>query len=154
MTKTETLRHHLGWALRTALGLLITVIIGLEVLQVFLRYLFASGVVWGRDVSTLLLFSIAWLGAPLLWLERRHLAVDLLPSRLTGASYWLRGLDLLMLVAAIALFIQIRSAMQAFAFIDLPSLGTSAAIKFWPMGLGTCLLALAAVLNMVRTQPE
>lgn len=143
-------RVGLGSGLRLCLGLLIVCLIGLEVAQVVLRYFFAAGVIWGRDVSTLMMFSIAWLGAPLIWLERGHLAVDLLPSGVTGSAFWQRAMDVLVIASAFALMQLTQVAMDAFAFIDLPSLGTSAAIKFWPMTIGTALLAIAGVLNFLQ----
>ena len=150
----DRIRRYLGLTLRTGLGVLVIGLIGLEVVQVFLRYFLASGISWGRDVSTLLMFAIAWLGAPYLWLQRRHLAVDLLPGSLTGTRYWQTALDLVVIAASIALLLTTRQAMEAFEFIDLPALGTSAAIKFWPMATGATLLVVAGVLNLLHSQTK
>ena len=150
----DYVRQGMSRSLRICLGALIIALIGLEVAQVFLRYFLASGVSWGRDVSTLLMFSIAWLGAPLLWLQRRHLAVDLLPLTVTGSSVWRGASDLLVIAAALALLVVTRDAMLAFAFIDLPALGTSAAVKFWPMAVGAVLLACAGLLNLLQPHPS
>lgn len=152
--KIDTFRRGLSGALRLCLGTLIIALIGLEVAQVVLRYFLATGVSWGRDVSTLMMFAIAWLGAPLLWLERRHLAVDLMPASLTRSRRWNAALDLAVIVAAVALLIVTRQAMENFAFIDLPALGTSAAIKFWPMAVGACLLMTAGGLNLIDRADE
>ena len=150
----ETVRKGLIGTLRLGLGGLIVALIGLEVAQVFLRYFLASGVSWGREVSTLVMFAIAWLGAPLLWLERRHLAVDLLPAAVGGSRAWAIALDLLVIGAGLALLSLTQQAMAAFAFIELPSLGTSASVKFWPMALGTVLLIVAGGLNLLqRSRP-
>lgn len=148
----DPLRHGLSLSLRLSLGVLIVGLIGLEVAQVVLRYFLATGVSWGRDVSTLMMFAIAWLGAPLLLLERRHLAVDLLPEALSQSQAWNAALDLTVIASALALLIVTRTAMVNFVFIDLPSLGTSAAIKFWPMAIGAGLLILVGGLNLITRQ--
>ena len=148
----DTCRLGLSRSIRFCLGLLIIALIGLEVAQVVLRYFLATGVSWGRDVSTLMMFAIAWLGAPLLWLDRRHLAVDLLPDAIGQSRAWNAALDLLVMAAALALLIVTRTAMGNFAFIDLPALGTSAAIKFWPMSVGAGLLLLAGALNLLSSR--
>ncbi|MEM9106362.1 MAG: TRAP transporter small permease subunit [Pseudomonadota bacterium] len=148
----DHIRRGLSLFLRAGLGVLVILLIGLEVVQVFLRYFLASGITWGRDVSTLLMFAIAWLGAPYLWLHQRHLAVDLLPQNVTGSRQWSGALDLAVVVASLCLLVITRQAMQAFASIDLPALGTSAAVKFWPMAIGACLLAIAGLLNLMRPQ--
>ena len=145
----DAIRRGLNRSIRLCLGLLIVALIGLEVAQVVLRYFFTTGVSWGRDLSTLMMFAIAWLGAPLMWLDRKHLAVDLLPEAIGQSRIWNAALDLLVMAAAIALLIVTRTAMRNFAFIDLPALGTSAAIKFWPMAVGTGLLIVAGGLNLL-----
>lgn len=116
--------------------------------MVSLRYGFGSGIIWGRDVTIMLMLLIAWLGAPLLWLDRTHLAVDLLPARLTGAKAWRLGTEGLMLVMSAALLIYVLRAMENAAFIDLPALGVSSAVKYGPLAFGAVLLCLAAALNL------
>ncbi len=150
--RARSLRRVLIRTLQLLMGGLLAALIGLEVVQVMLRYLLAGGIIWGRDVATLLLFTIAWLGAPLIWMQRGHLAVDLFPGALAGAGA-ARGvgiaLNLILLGGAGALIPVTLGAMQAFAFIDLPTLGTAASVKFIPMLAGTVLLMLAALLGLM-----
>jgi len=140
---------------RVALGLLLLALIGLEGAQVTLRYLFAEGVVWGRDVSTLLLLSLAWVGAPLLWLSHAHIAVDLLRRRLRppGDIAFDRLVNALMAVAAAVFVLMTIEAIRSFSVIELPALGVSAAVKFYPVLVGSCLMLLAAVVNLATPSP-
>jgi len=148
----RTVRRILIQTLQLFLGGLLAALIGLEVFQVFLRYFLSEGIIWGRDVATLLLFTIAWLGAPLVWLQRTHLAVDLFPGVLPGARSVEVALNLILLAGAGALIPVTLLAMQNFAFIDLPTLGTAASVKFIPMLAGTVLLAIAALLGLLSTK--
>lgn len=133
-------------ALAHTIGAALAVLIGIEAVQVLGRYGFGTGVVWARDVATLLLFTIAWAGAPLLWLRRAHVTVDLAPR--LPARGW--PLDVVMLVCGPALvWVSVR-AMAGYRMIDVPALGTDASVKVWPMLAGAVLLTAAAALNLLR----
>ncbi|MGR3434225.1 MAG: TRAP transporter small permease [Shimia sp.] len=142
------LRAGMAAGLRVVLGALLAGLVGLEVTMVALRYLFAEGIVWGRDVTILAMATMAWLGAALLWLERTHLAVDLLPARLIGGRAWRGATELVGLAAFLALIWNVARAMESAAFIVLPTLGTSAAVKFWPLAAGAVALVAAVGLNL------
>lgn len=146
----EKVRSTLSRALRIGLMLLVLVLIGLEVMQVVLRSLLGSGMVWGRDLSTLTLFSLAWFGAPLLWLERHQLTGGMLTRALTGSRHWSRVLDTIVAIAGLALLFWAREAADAFTFIELPALGALASVKSWPVAIGAVLLVLAGLLNLLR----
>jgi TRAP-type C4-dicarboxylate transport system permease small subunit len=124
---------------------------GLEIVQVFLRYVAGSGFIWTGDISVLLMQSLAWIGAPALWLCRGHIAVELIGlSRDDGArDHKAIILDILIVVAALALLHYGQDALAAFANIDVPSLGTSGSIKYYPMMTGAVLLLSSGLLNLV-----
>ncbi len=146
-------RRRFESVLQMMLACLLAGLIALEVMQVLLRYFLSGGLVWGRDVSTLMLFSIAWLGLPLGWLKGAHIAVDLLP-RLQVGRWALRVLiNLVALAFAFVLFVFTLRAYDAFTFIELPSLGVAASIKFVPIIVGTVLLFVAAALNLLSERP-
>lgn len=142
-------RQGLIKGLEFGLGGMLVALILLEVVQVFLRYFLAEGLIWGRDTSTLLLFCIAWIGAPLGWLNGNYIAVDLFPGSRFGRRSTKTVLNLIMVAFAIALAAITMQAIEAFSFIELPSLGVSAAIKFVPIVAGAALLIIASVLNLV-----
>ena len=150
----NSLRQALITALRITLAVTLVGLIALESGQVVMRYVFLTGMAWGRDVITLMMFVIAWLGAPLLWLRAGHIALDVVPDSHFFRLFGHRTQNLIMAVAAPALAIVGFEAMQSFSFIDLPSLGTSAAIKFYPILAGAVLLFAAAVINLVAGPEE
>jgi TRAP-type C4-dicarboxylate transport system permease small subunit len=123
----------------------------LEIVQVFLRYVAGSGFIWTGDVSVLLMQSLAWITAPALWLCRGHIAVELIgltrdnQTKNRGAA----SLDALVVLAAVALLYYGQDALAAFANIDVPSLGTSGAVKYYPMMTGAVLLLASGALNLV-----
>ena len=129
---------------------------GLEIVQVFLRYVAGSGFIWTGDVSVLLMQSLAWATAPALWLCRGHIAVELIGLAPGGRSKRNLAtiLDALIVVAALALLWYGRDALAAFANIDVPSLGTSGAIKYFPMMAGAALLLSSGLLNLVAGERD
>ena len=148
------LRRWLSRGLLVAVTASLVALIALEVYQITLRYVLAQSLPWGRDVSGLLLFALAWIGMPLIWLERAHLRVvvfDLPPDRDRQLA---RAIDGVAFLAAIALAVCIWQAMASFRFIELPALGTSAQVRFYPLLAGTVLLAGAALLNIVERDAE
>jgi len=137
-------------SLQVILGITLIALVSLETWQVVLRYVFGQGIVWGRDVATLLLISLAWIGAPYLWLTRGHIAVDVLVTILSARTGLVldRVIHLVTVIVSLAFVAITIPTIEAFGLIDLPALGTSGAIKFYPLLAGGILLALAALLNL------
>ncbi|PRY95721.1 TRAP-type C4-dicarboxylate transport system permease small subunit [Hasllibacter halocynthiae] len=146
----EAARRALEVALRAGVLAALVALIALEAAQVLLRYGFGAGLAWGRDVGGLLLFSLAWLGLPLLWLKRAHLSLSLWRLPAGVERLWDRAIDATALAAGAALLVFLLQAAAAFRFIDMAALGTDASIRTWPLIAGTCLWNLAALLNLVR----
>lgn len=143
------LRRALAGTLRAGVLAALVALILLEAAQVVLRYGLSTGVPWGRDVGGLLLFALAWLGLPLLWLERGHLALSVpLPARL--ARGWDRALDVLAILAGGALLHHLLQAAAAFRYIEMAALGVDASIRTWPLMAGTGLWIVAAALNLAE----
>jgi TRAP-type C4-dicarboxylate transport system permease small subunit len=143
------LRGVLETVFRALLGLLLLAMVALDGGQVLLRYVFSSGVVWGGDVSALLLLTLGWLGAPALWLNRSHIAVDLFPGSALGGRAARAVLDIVMIAGGVWLFHASLGALEAYSFIDLPVLPLSASVKYLPITVGAALLALVALLNLL-----
>jgi len=146
--QTDGIRRTLTAGLEIVLGIILIALISLEVAQVFLRYFLAEGLIWGRDVATLLLFCLAWIGAPLGWLNGNYIAVDLFAGNRSGRRRAGILLNVVMAAFAIVLAVITLQAIEAFSLIELPSLGVSAAVKFVPIITGAALLVLASLLNL------
>jgi TRAP-type C4-dicarboxylate transport system permease small subunit len=132
------------------LGATLGTLIVLDSTLVVLRYVFGIGVAWGGDVGILLLMALAWLGLPLLWLRRGHIAMDVVSGRVSPVLMRAAAiaLELSFGVASIALAIVGFETMEAFSFIDMPSLPMSQSIKIAPIVTGAVLGIAAAALRL------
>jgi TRAP-type C4-dicarboxylate transport system permease small subunit len=132
------------------LGATLATLVVLDSTLVVLRYQFGIGVAWGGDVGILLLMALAWLGLPLLWLRCGHIAMDVVSGAVSPRLKRVAAVVLQVLfgAASIALAIVGFDAMEAFSFIDMPSLPMSQAIKIAPIVSGAVLGAAAAALRL------
>lgn len=137
-------------ALSHLLAATLVALVVMDAIFVLLRYVFGIGVAWGSDVGLLLLMLLAWLGLPLLWLKGSHIAIDLLSGRSSARVKQIAtaALHVAFAVFAAALAFVAVQAMEAFSFIDMPSLPVSAAIKIAPILAGAGLSVVAAALRL------
>ncbi len=147
------LENSLAQVLRLALGCLLVGMIALETTQVVLRYFFALGLPWARDISTITMMWLAWLGAPLLWLKGTHITVDFVPLptdprlRKLGRAF----LQISMAVSATVLTYYALQAAGRYSTIELPSIpGGHAGLKYYPLVTGSALLFLFSVTALFR----
>lgn len=135
--------HALGWVVTALMGLAV-----LNVLwQVFTRYVLASPSPYTDELARFLLIWIGLLGASYAAGKRMHLAIDLLPLRLSGRAHHLLGL---VIDGAIFLF---ALAVMVFGGLRLVSLTlmleqTSAALRV-PLGHVYLALPLSGALIML-----
>ena len=138
--------------LRQAMGAGLLAMIGLTLMQVTLRYLFHHSLEWIEEISVVVLTWLAWVGATLLWLQRRHPAVDIVIGALSpGARMVLqRGFDLVAIVLGAWLAWSSLQTIDSFAGIELAGLGIDSAVKYQPILAGGAGLALAGLVNLLR----
>ena len=152
MTTASRAAAALDAALSHLLAATLVVLVLMDAVFVLLRYAAGIGVIWSSDVGLLLLMVLAWLGLPLLWLKGSHIAIDLVSGRSSAGAKRTAALSLHVAFATFALalaFVAIQ-AMEAFSFIDMPSLPVSAAIKFAPILAGAGLSVVAAGLRLAQ----
>ncbi|NIS67659.1 MAG: TRAP transporter small permease subunit [Proteobacteria bacterium] len=137
-----------------ALGLCVTVLAGLAVLQVVLRYVFASPLMWVEEVSVMIMLWMTWLGISLLWLTKSHIVVDLLTNQLSQhVQKALASLiDILAVISGGTLFVLSQETLRTLAGLELDSLALDLAIKYYPVPTGALVLVLAAVINLWSRQ--
>ncbi|GKX34115.1 MAG: hypothetical protein MnENMB40S_17330 [Rhizobiaceae bacterium MnEN-MB40S] len=135
-------------ALSIVLAALLLAMTLLEIVQVIMRYFAGSGFVWTGDVTVILMQSLAWIGAPALWLMRGHIAVELV-SGSGKPSLLAPVIDTGIVIGGLALLYYGQDALAAFANIDIPSLGMTGDIKYYPMMAGAFLIVVAGLLNLV-----
>ncbi|MFD0915378.1 TRAP transporter small permease [Pseudahrensia aquimaris] len=143
------LRHWLTSTSRIIMAALVLALVSLDFVQVIMRYAFGTGWPWAGDVSIVMLLSLAWIGVGHLWLSRGHIAVDLLAGSKAALR---RRIDMAACIVVIAccvvLLPMIDKTIGVYGFIDLPALGVSGAVKYWPIIIGTTYLLIGAVIDL------
>ena len=127
-------------------------LIGLTLVQVALRYLFGHSISWIEEISVVVLTWIAWVGATLLWLMRRHPAVDIVISgateRVRVALH--RSFDVTAIVLGAGLAVSSLRTIDMFEGIELAGLGIDSAVKYQPILAGGIGLVFAGIVNLLR----
>lgn len=138
--------------LRHLTGASLLAMIALTLGQVGLRYVFGHSISWVEEISVVLLTWLAWLGATLLWLQRRHPAVDIVIGSLSpGVRASLhRGFDAIAVALGVGLAASALRTIDMFAGIELAGLGIDSGIKYQPIVAGGIGLALAGAVNLLR----
>lgn len=146
----ERLRRASVAVLSGVLAVVLAVLVALEVANVVLRYVVGAGFAWSVDVAILLTTTLAWIGAPTLWLARGHITVDLAVG-LFGPAYARRlnvVLDAAIVAAGVALVVHGLATMRAFGMIVLPALGLPGSVEYVPIVAGAVLLVYAGLLDL------
>ena len=135
---------------RHGLGAGLAFMAGLAVLQVVLRYVFADSITWVEEISVLVLLWLAWIGAIHLWLDRSHIAVDLLlpdagPRRDAIAAIF----DLAAIAAGLTLAWAAETTLAAFGGVLYGSVEWPGEVKYLPVLIGGAGIALAGLLNLL-----
>jgi TRAP-type C4-dicarboxylate transport system permease small subunit len=138
--------------LRQAMGAGLLILILLTLMQVALRYVFRHSIDWVEEVSVVVMTWLAWVGATMLWLQRRHPAVDIVVGSLSpSARRVLHGLfDVMAIVLGIGLAVSTWGTLDMFAGMELAGLGIDSAVKYQPVLAGGVGLAFAGVVNLLR----
>lgn len=137
--------------LRHLIGAFVVFLVAVAFLQVTLRYVFASPLLWAEEVSVMALIWLCWIGAILSWLQGSHIVVDLFSGLLSAPvkHAFAVAFDVLALVGGTALCVVSLQTLAVFADFDLGSFQIPASIKYYPVTAGSAGLALAALLNLV-----
>jgi TRAP-type C4-dicarboxylate transport system permease small subunit len=138
--------------LRQAMGAGLLILIALTLMQVTLRYLFRHSIDWVEEISVVVLTWLAWIGATMLWLQRRHPAVDIVIGGLSPAARRAlhQAFDVTAVVVGIGLAISTWGTIDMFAGIELAGLGIDSAVKYQPILAGGVGLAFAGGVNLLR----
>ena len=128
MKLLQTLDRHLTSLISTLLVLAFSIMLGLAALQVFLRFFFHAGLLWGDVAARNLVIWVGFFGAYLATRENKHFRIDvltrLLPSRLrfilTGLTDLFAAVVCYFLFQASANFVSIGIDPEAIAFYKIP----------------------------------
>lgn len=136
--------------LSAALGTCVMAMTGLAVLQVVLRYVFASSLIWVEEVSVIIMLWMTWLGVSVLWLTQSHIAVDFLTSRLSQRINRVLAVIFngIAIIIAGAILWASRETLSTMVGMELDTLAIDLSIKYYPVPVGAVGLGLAALLDL------
>lgn len=131
---------------------MLLVMTALVVLQVVARDIFHLGLAWADELARYSGLALVYLTAPLLLLENRHVAVDLLVTRLGGRARRLADLVIELLALAFCLLFLWGgwAFMQRAGRFATPALGMPNLLFYLPVMIGVGLLLAASVVRFVR----
>ena len=136
--------------LSAALGTCVMAMTGLAVLQVVLRYVFASSLIWVEEVSVIIMLWMTWLGVSVLWLTQSHIAVDFLSGRLSQRINRVLAVifnGIAIIIAGAILWVS-RETLSTMVGMELDTLAIDLSIKYYPVSVGAVGLGLAALLDL------
>jgi TRAP-type C4-dicarboxylate transport system permease small subunit len=148
---TATPRYHelkarvditLGWVLSAMMGLAVVNVVW----QVFTRYIMGSPSAYTDELSRYLLIWVGLLGASYAAGKRMHLAIDLLPMKLTGRAHEVLGLVIEVAIFLFALVVMVFGGARLVA-LQLMLEQTSAALRV-PLGYVYLALPVSGLLIM------
>jgi len=131
--------------------LLLTTLVGIIVLQVFLRYVLRSPVSWSEEVALLLLVWFSMLAVAVAIYRHTHIAISIIWDRLSPAGQHTLNIIVELLVLVFALNVSINAG----TLIDIvgdQALSASGFPKSWlylPLQVGGALMALNAIGNLL-----
>lgn len=138
-------------ALRIASGVVgscLVLFCGLAVLQVVLRYFFASSLFWVEEISVIAFIIMIWAAAPALWLSKEHLVLDVLPVARARSGAIIADVSMIV-IGSITAYTSLDT-IAAFSVLALPVFDLDYGFKLYPITAGSILLVAAAVLSLAR----
>lgn len=128
------------------MALFLAFMTGITAVQVFLRYVLNTGLIWSLEATT---YTFAWLvllGMAYGIRTRSHIAVDLLMSRLSGTPLRVASILALAICIAYAILMLYGGSVLVWRLVELGNEARDLPIKRWALTsmipLGFALLAL------------
>jgi|GEM_PF-933510 len=140
-----------SWAERLAM-LMLLAMAALVVLQVVARDVLHLGLAWADELARYAGLAVVYLTVPLLLLQNKHVAVDIVVTRLRGVA---RGAvefinELLMLAFCVLFLWGGWAFIQRAGRFATPALGMPNTLFYLPVMAGMVLLCAASVIRLVR----
>jgi TRAP-type C4-dicarboxylate transport system permease small subunit len=138
-----------GEHVAVAMLLVMTVLV---VLQVVARDVFQVGLAWADELARYAGLSLVYLTVPLLLLQNRHVAVDLVIARLGGRLRQAADLVIELLILAFCLLFLWGgwAFMQRAGRFSTAALGMPNLLFYLPVMIGVGLLLMASVVRLTR----
>lgn len=134
---------------KTIAGLFLLVIVSTMAAQVVARYVFGTPFQWSEEVARLALIWMTFISAAFVMAERRHIAVDMISSRVGDGGKLLIECISYVVVAVSCLLLLVGGASFVWYVgkVGSPALGVP---KSWWYGAGMVGLLLMAVHSLVH----
>lgn len=155
--------RYIGLVEDGVLALLLTVMIAVATLQILLRNLWDTGLVWGEPFTKVLVLWVGLLGAMVATRQRNHINVDVLsrflPATAKAVSQIINGLFAAAVCAVVAFYAArltlLDKASPTIAFGVVPTWVCELIIPvgFGAIALRYLLIAAAAMAALVRRSP-
>lgn len=143
------------WMIRGEQGiaaLLLFIILSTMALQVFARYVFGAPFSWSEEVARLSLIWLTFISAAFVMAQGRHIAVDMISSRLGDRGKFLIECFSYIVVAAACLLLLIGGAKFIWYVgkVGSPALGVPKSLWYGAGGIGLLLIAVHSLINLLQ----
>lgn len=133
-------------------ALLLFIILSTMATQVFARYVFGAPFSWSEEVARLSLIWLTFISAAFVMAQGRHIAVDMISSRVDERGKFLVECFSYVVVAAACLLLLIGGAkfMWYVGAVGSPALGVPKSLWYGAGGTGLLLMAFHSLVNLVQ----
>ena len=144
-----------GWMVRGEQGiaaLLLFIILSTMATQVFARYVFGAPFSWSEEVARLSLIWLTFISAAFVMAQGRHIAVDMISSRVGDRGKFVIECFSFVVVAAACLLLLFGGAKFIWYVgeVGSPALGVPKSWWYGAGGIGLLLIALHSLINLYQ----
>jgi TRAP-type transport system small permease protein len=140
------------WGEQGIAALLLFIILSTMATQVFARYVFGAPFSWSEEVARLSLIWLTFISAAFLMAQGRHIAVDMVSTRLGNRGKFLIECFSYIVVAATCLLLLIGGAKFIWYVgkVGSPALGVAKSWWYGAGGIGLLLMVLHSLINLYQ----
>lgn len=136
----------LGVLERWSIVLLVAFLVGFALLQVVLRNVFSTGIVWADTLTRHIVLWIGFLGACLATKEKKHISIDLLPRIFPARG----SLAIGVLISMFNCIVCVTLLYASYDFVRVEREGGSIAFSGIPLWLFESIFPIAFAIMTVR----
>lgn len=149
---TAQAKNRLRTATEAMLGIGMGGLVALACIQVVLRYMFDSAIIWIEEVSVIVVIAMVWLATVLIWIDRGHIALDLVVERLPARWRTVHevAMNLILVALAAGLAVAARATFSAVADLELAASELPVVCLYYPVTAGALGLVAAGLHGIWR----
>ena len=133
-------------------AMLLFIILATMVSQVFARYVFGAPFSWSEEVARLSLIWLTFISAAFVMAQGRHIAVDMISSRVGDRGKFLIECFSYLVVAGACLLLLIGGAKFVWYVgkVGSPSLGVPKSYWYGAGGIGLLLISIHSIITLIQ----